>query len=345
MTIRGCTQNCAICGGSNHAMRALCKRDRPSYRSPERVVDDVKTMASYTDAPIFLIGDLNQAGGGYAEAVLQGLKGLAPTNDIVLELFTCAPESFFRLASDACRNLNFEMSPESHDESVRHLAGKHYTNAEIEQNIEWALAKGAKKFDLYFMTGIPGQDYDSVMGTIDYCDALMSRFGSRLMPFISPLAPFIDPSSLVWDDPERYGYTLFCRTLEEHRQALLQPSWKYILSYETKWMNRDRIVDATYEAGRRLNLLKMKYGQVSRETGESTDRRIRAAIDLNARIDRIIGEEPPGETRRARLMGLKRDMDACSSSTICDADEIKWRILGRRFKLFRIIRDCLRGAA
>jgi hypothetical protein len=191
------------------------------------------------------------------------------------------------------------------------------------------------------MTGIPGQTYNSVMDTIDYCEYLMKRFGSRLMPFISPLAPFIDPSSLVWDNPERYGYKLLYKTLEEHRQALLQPSWKYILSYETKWMNRDQIVDATYEAGRRLNLLKMKYGQIDKDKGECTDQRIKAAIDLNNHIDRIILEEPEKEKRRARLMKLKKEMEIYSLSTICDTDEIKWRVLGRRYNILKILMDCL----
>ena len=341
MTVRGCTQNCAICGGSAHAMHDLCRRKRPSFRSPEKIIQDVKKMASYTSAPIFLIGDLNQAGEDYASAVLEGLKALKPKNDIVLELFSFAPESFFKRASQACPNLNFEMSPESHDEAIRTLAGKHYKNEEIEQDIEWALAYGAKKFDLYFMTGIPGQSYDSVMDSIDYCRYLMKRFDSRLMPFISPLAPFIDPSSLVWDNPEKYGYNLFYKTLEEHRQALLQPSWKYILSYETHWMDRGQIVKATYEAGRRLNLLKMKYGQIEKETGECTDRRIRLAMDLSERIDRIVHEEGDTERRRARLMGLKKEMQSYSLSTICDTKEIQWRVMGRRFKLLRILWDCL----
>jgi hypothetical protein len=48
----------------------------------------------------------------------------------------------------------------------------------------------------------------------------------------------------------------------DHRQALLAPSWKYVLNYETEWMNRDQIVAATYEAGRRLNQIKAEYGVV-----------------------------------------------------------------------------------
>ena len=76
--------------------------------------------------------------------------------------------------------------------------------------------------------------------TIDYCEDLLKRFGKdgRLAPFISPLAPFLDPGSRGFEDPEEHGYQLFARTLEEHRRLLVAPSWKYVLNYETQWMDR-----------------------------------------------------------------------------------------------------------
>lgn len=341
MTVRGCMQNCAICGGSAHAMKKLCNRKKPDYRSPQKVIKDVQKMASYTSAPIFLIGDLNQPGNSYAEAIFNGLTPLKIKNDIVLELFNPAPEDFFKMAARACPNLNFEISPESHNESIRTFAGKHYKNHELEKNIEWALALGARKFDIYFMTGIPGQDYRSVMETIDYCETIMKKFGSRIMPFISPLAPFIDPVSPVWDNPDKYGYKLFYKTLEEHRQALLQPSWKHILAYETKWMTRDQIVEATYEAARRLNLLKIKFGQITKESGQETENRINEAIRLNKKIDKIMNEFKHPQDRRGHLFGLKKEMDAYSLSTICNKNEINWRITGKKFHYSKILFDVL----
>jgi len=43
-----------------------------------------------------------------------------------------------------------------------------------------------------------------------------------LLPFIGPMAPFLDPGSMVFEDPGRYGYTLGARTLAEHRRLLTQ---------------------------------------------------------------------------------------------------------------------------
>jgi hypothetical protein len=101
------------------------------------------------------------------------------------------------------------------------------------------------------MIGLPEQDSGSVLDTVAYSSELLERFGGRLHPFISPLAPFVDPGSRAFEEPGRYGYHFFYRTLEEHRRALLGPTWLQTLNYETRWMTREQIVAVTYEAGRR----------------------------------------------------------------------------------------------
>ena len=61
--------------------------------------------------------------------------------------------------------------------------------------LEDAIDLGSKRIDLFFMTGLPRQTYSSVLKTVDYCHSLLERFRSynKLIPFISPLAPFLDP--------------------------------------------------------------------------------------------------------------------------------------------------------
>ncbi len=100
--------------------------------------------------------------------------------------------------------------------------------------------------------------------------------------------------------PSKYGYRLFCRTFEEHRQALTQPSWKYILNYETEWMSRDQIVDSTYEAGLRLNRLKARYGLADPRQAAVTEERILRARRLIAQIDDIMSIED--ESRREQTV-------------------------------------------
>ena len=336
MTCRGCTHNCAICGGSRFALRESYSRETCAYRSPKKVAADILAIAGYTNAPIFVVGDLRQAGDSYASAVLSGLKAVRPCNAVVLELFTPAPESYFKEVAAALPNFNFEISPESHDEEVRRASGKFYGNEAMENSIRFALDQGCSKFDVFFMIGVPRQTSRSVMETIDYCGHLMKTFGRRLNPFISPLAPFLDPGSMAFENAEEIGYRIFCKTLEDYRQALLAPSWKYTLSYETRWMTRAEIVDSTYQAGLRLNRLKKEYGLVGGETAEKTEKRVLLAMEMIREVDAIIGVPEPERT--ARLKALKETFDRASMATVRDKDEIKWPVLRRRLNFPRILR-------
>ena len=81
-----------------------------------------------------------------------------------------------------------------------------------------ALEAGCGRLDIFFMTGLPQQTTQSVMATVDYCEHLLQKFNGnkRLSLFIAPISPFLDPGSLGFEKPERYGYRLLFRKLEEH---------------------------------------------------------------------------------------------------------------------------------
>jgi B12-binding domain/radical SAM domain protein len=339
MTCRGCTHNCVICGGSRQALSHYCAREACAYRSPAKVAEDILSLAKYTQTPIFVVGDLRQAGEDYARTVLSRIRQVRPKNPVVLELFTPAPESYFREVSQALPHFNFEISPESHDIQVRRASGKFYTNEEMEKSIRAALDHGCSKLDVFFMIGLPRQTLPSVMETIDYCASLMKTFDRRLNPFISPLAPFLDPGSIAFEKAGEMGYRVFHKTLEDYRKALLAPSWKYTLSYETKWMTRDEIVEGSYQAGLRLNRLKGQFGLLDGETVRKTENRILLAMDLIRKIDELILLGEPERSRK--LLNLKATLDRASMSTVCDKEEIKWPVFSRGLNFPNIFKAIL----
>lgn len=329
LSCRGCSCRCRTCGGSAMAMDSMCMRPSPAYRSPEDLAADIRSMARWSRGPVFVLGDIRFGGPDYADKFLSLVKGA--TRQLILEVLTPASREFFRKLSEAAPDFILQMSPESHDEKVRSAFGRTYGNAELEETIAGALEAGCKRFDLFFMIGLPEQTYDSVMETVEYCGRLMERFNTgprpRLFPFISPFAPFLDPGSEVFNDPEKYGYRLLRRTLEEHRQALVQPSWKHVLNYETKWMNRDEIARSTYEAGLRFNRLKLQYGLVGEQQAAATEERIHKAVRLMQRIDEILTE--PDETLRGELLqAIKSQVDSANISTVCDKRELEAQISG-----------------
>lgn len=288
-TCRGCNHNCVICGGSNAAFRTFLNRDKTVFRSPQAIARDIKNIARFSNAPIFILGDIRQPGDECADELLDIIARDRVRNQLMLEVFNPAPAVFLQKLSRACSNFCLEISPESHDPVVRKAAGKHYTNEALEQMIADALAVGCGRIDIFFMVGIPRQTPQSVMETVDYCEHLLEKFNGdkRIALLIGPLAPFLDPGSLAFEQPQQYGYRVLFSTLEEHRQALLAPSWRYTLNYETQWMTRDQIMDTTYEAILRLTRLKAKYGLITKKMAETQQWRINTSLELERRIGEI----------------------------------------------------------
>ncbi|MDZ7264440.1 MAG: TIGR04190 family B12-binding domain/radical SAM domain protein [candidate division KSB1 bacterium] len=335
MTCRGCTHNCVICGGSQYGMKHYCERSQPSYRAPELIVQDIHDISRFTSGPIFVIGDLNQPGSDYADRVISGLAKIKVKNELVFEIFVPATETFYDKLAAAVSHFNLEFSPESHDPLVRRKSGKHYSNEAIEANIQWALERGCRKFDIFFMIGLPHQTEQSVLETVEYSDYLLEKFGPRVVPFISPLAPFLDPGSIAFENPKRFGYKIFYHSLEDYRQALLKPSWKYFLSYETNWLTRDQIVAVTYQAASRLSAIKLKHGLIQQVEYDTIINRIQQAQAMLRRIDEVCAHGPDADCW-PQLKELELDMAQHSMATINEKREIKWPLLRTRFKLLNI---------
>ena len=344
---RGCKNSCLTCGGADSTYKMTCGRNVPAYRSPRLLAEDIGRVCRYLGGPIFMLGDIRHAGEEYVEEFLGALKKKRVTNDIVLELSLPPSREFLAMVARSIPKFSLEISPESHDENVRGAFGRGYSNDCLESSIGDALELGCRRVDLFFMIGLPHQTPESVRGTIKYCEVLLRKFSknrdTRIRPYISPLAPFLDPGSRAFEDPEKYGYRLFYKTLEQHRQALVAPSWKYVLNYETKWMSRDELVASTYEAAFGLNHLKMKYGLVRKKEGHTMEMRIRRATSVMLQVDEImaIGDEKLRQDRMDQLHAGLPPLNG--NATICREKELRWPVKSIRFNLPRIIWAALGG--
>jgi hypothetical protein len=151
------------------------------------------------------------------------------------------------------------------------------------------------------------------------------------------MAPFLDPGSAVFENPEAFGYKIYYRTAEEHRQALMLPSWKYMLNYETEWMTRDDIVYSTYEAALRLNRSKAQHGLVDDRTADLIEERIQGATELMREIDRVVETvEPHDQNSELRHLGVR--FNHLDIATICGKDELQWPTHFFRMNWFRILK-------
>ncbi len=319
---RGCSFDCAICGGSRNAYRLAVNRGRPALRSPERLLDDIRTIATFSRSPIFMVHDPRIGGVPRAQRFFELLEAARVRNEIVFELFYPAGDTFFQMAQRAAGAWSMEITLESADEGLRRANGKFpYTNAALEDTIASALAHGCRKLDLFFMVGIPHQTPESAAETVAYCEHLADRFGNdpRLHYYVAPLAPFLDPGSRAFEDPS-FGYRVRFGSLEDYRRALLEPTWGDALSYETDAMTREQIVDTSYAVARGLSELKHRRGLIDDATFATVRRHLddaeRAIAEVRAAADPVLR---PADGRRVHPHITKAD-----TTSLCGSDELRW---------------------
>ena len=327
LTCRGCSRNCATCGGSAYAFKNHFGRRAVAWRAPELLIRDIEHVQDHVWGPIFVLNDFLQAGPEYTRKFIEGLRGKV-RNPIGFEFFGPPPagDDFYTMLDRNLDSWSVEISAESHDDDVRRAFGKgHYTMQQLEDTIVDALAHpNCTRFDLYFMTGIPKQTADSVHETGAYVKHLYERVGydPRLVVMTSPMAPFLDVGSIAFDNPEHYGYRLRARTFEEHRQRMILPSWKHIMNYESLSMTNDEMINATYDAALDINRIKGMHGIIPADMAAATDQRIRKARDQMARLDDVLLN---GTGRiDARLAALKEEFERLSESTVAEKTELNW---------------------
>ncbi|MEO8378323.1 MAG: TIGR04190 family B12-binding domain/radical SAM domain protein [Acidobacteriota bacterium] len=342
-TVKGCARGCVTCGASRPAFRRFMPGCFPLIRSPEAIAEQVRQLAEITRAPIFFVGDLRDGGKTYARDVLAALARTPVANRLVFEFFDPPDAALIATIDASVRRWGAELSPESHDESIRaHLGKARFTNARMEEAIELILRSRCEALDLFFMIGLPGQTHSGIMEMVDAIEQLFVRFDRRLSAFITPMGPFLDPGSDGFEQAEARGYRLFAHTLAEHRALLEQNDWQSMLNYETQWMTRAEIVDATYDAAERLNELKHRHGRINAKTAAGVRHRLARARAIRARLAHGSVTAP-----------LSREIRHASEGTVNDKTELfapgafltNFRIGGILRLLVREMRERIRRAS
>ncbi len=290
LAYKGCPYNCATCGGSRYTYARCFGRIGLAFKTPVALAEELMSICDYMRIPVFIVGDVQVLGNRWCERLIGELKSRGFDGTLFLEFFSPPRDEVLRLVERIPGRKYLQISPESQDEDIRRWFGRPYGNHELERFIHRVLEAGFERLDLYFMVGLPGQTPGSALGIPRYVDRLYGtlnpRLKARLDAFVAPLAPFVDPGSPAFEHPEAYGYTLLARSLEDHR-ALVEraPTWREMLNYETRWMSRRDVAEATYLAAEELVKVKARHGVI--EEGEAE-----RVIDLMARARRMDGDKP-----------------------------------------------------
>ncbi|MHB1439754.1 MAG: TIGR04190 family B12-binding domain/radical SAM domain protein [Cuniculiplasma sp.] len=246
----GCHFNCAFCGGSNFSYKNNFFHVSPIYRNPITVGREIELAQEVLGAPIFVAGDINLAGEKFYGDLFKTIKDLGVEIPILTEYFKPPQKDYLNLLGRTFRDFSVEISPESSSENIRRANGREYSNEELERSISNAMDAGCKKFDVYFTLGISGQDEKELQKDIKYASELMlKQKGTKMQvySFISPLTPFIDPGSLIYEKPEKYGFHITARTIKDYYDLLDRgKSWVDFLNYYNVWMSVKDIERLTY---------------------------------------------------------------------------------------------------
>ena len=309
MVCRGCTRNCATCGGSATTYRKYLGRSKIALRDPELVARDVAHSSKFIPGLIFILNDPLQGGPDYFEALIRNLGKLKLRKPVAFEFFGPPTADQLHLLSEQLDDWSIEVSAESHDDGIRDRFGKgQYATRQLEDSIKLALELGINRYDVYFMIGIPGQDEKSVRENARYLKRLyeLNDNDRRIFPFISPMAPFLDVGSRAFDDPEKFGYRLKARSIEEHRQLLLEPSWKHIMNYESLLLPTDVFADVVYDAAHITNDIKEEVGVTAPQMAAEVRRRLTESQATMHKIDRL--RELPSAEYEQGLAEMEQEM-------------------------------------
>ncbi len=325
LTTKGCTYNCAICGGSQSAYEINCHRGGLVMYPPDKICKGINLVKKFTGSPIYLVGDIRQGGDEYVSSLLRGIHNLNIKNQIIFELFKEADEDFFRQIEENVQKYALEITVESCDEDIRKREGKlPCSNKTLIETFKAALAHRVDRIEIFFMVGLPGQTYESALRNVDFCEEIFNKCGmDRKLNFvITPLGPFLDPASGAFEHPEFYGYKSLCRTIEDHLKISTEPSWKDNLSFETEYMNRDIIAKATYDSAIKLYDLKYRYGIINKDTYSRVMRQIRDSMDFMSELDKLKSVKP--EERENAVYKLKTKLIHYGEYALYGENESTW---------------------
>lgn len=267
----GCEFNCAFCGGSNFSYKNNFFNSSPIFRDPKQIANEIYSAYEVLGAPVFVVGDINQGGEKFYQSLFREIRSMGIDVPLLTEYFKPPSLSYLQELANNFTDFTAEISPESSNQTIREKNGRSYSNNELEKSIENAEKLGCKKFDVYFTLGISGQGQKELDDDIEYAKKLMLKQRDRKMKvyaFISPLTPFIDPGSLIYEMPEKYGFKINTKTLAGYFDLLDRgKSWVDFLNYETKWMSKLDIEKNTYRAEIEMMKARIESGLISEEKG------------------------------------------------------------------------------
>jgi radical SAM superfamily enzyme YgiQ (UPF0313 family) len=306
---RGCVHNCVGCGGSAYSYRTYLGRGKPAFRSPEKIVQDIRKLSEQGVERIFLFQDPRMGGRDYWIRLLAALQNEKnKLAQLTMEVFGPASEEYIRELSKIRVPLVLTMSPESLVDRVRRPYGRNYTNAEIFRTIRTCQKYGVP-IGIFSMIALPGDTRKTVRENWDVWEQICStneeNEGKASAHFAFGPMILLDPGSPGFDLPARHGYRLRFKSLEDYYQAMSLPSWHQWISYETTSLDRASITKLIIDSVERSIDIEEKYGLRSNFDADAA--RLWSVLANKLAIDVVDNAMGLDEDERRERLKLFRD--------------------------------------
>ncbi|MBN1385516.1 cobalamin-dependent protein [Candidatus Woesearchaeota archaeon] len=270
--IRGCTQDCVFCGGSKDSYASNFCRRSVSHPDIKDIVSQFRALKGIGRDYIFLYGDLRLLPRKALDSFFSELKN--ERLDVVLrgELFFPMDSGFLSMWKRSGIDVGFSMSPETADESLRMRLGRNYTNAQIEKQLH-LLARNQVHQSYFFMSPLPFQDLGGVRDSLRMMSRLYSMSRKYKDDFVgNPVYAtmcylmLIDPGSVLFRDPEKFGVKINFSTLSKISLAIRKSRhWSDLIGFETDFFSRKDIAGMIYFASMEKLRIHARFNEMSED--------------------------------------------------------------------------------
>lgn len=204
-TARGCKFHCSYCGGSKASHKLLAGRAGLVVRSPERIVDDLEQLEKKNIIQASFTYDIAEMGQDYWEAIFAGMRTRGLKIGLYNEFFQMPSPEFVRAFAKTVdlRQSAVALSPLCGNERVRRLNGKHYSNAQLFEMLDF-LGESKIFLFVYFSLNLPGITEEVFEETLDLATDIYHFYPSSLLKILNTNHT-VDPFSPMNIAPEKYG--------------------------------------------------------------------------------------------------------------------------------------------
>ena len=310
----GCDKHCRFCGGGATGTQIYgLQQHNLVYRTPLSIWDELQSIQKRKfhntpkPKPTLTIFNHWHSQPTILKSMLENLEQVNNFSNIFIYAHDLIRTPIIQEIVKICKPV-FILSPHSHNISIRQMcAVPNYTNTEMEAWIDGLLEKGVRLVEICFMIGLPKQTEYSVMKDLEYCEYLLEKYKSyhAVLPMISPMYPYLDIGSEIYENPKEYGYRIFYHTLSDYYHSSTALRLDHHLNYETENLSRSQIVNISFRSMIEMLQIKGRQGYLPRSLFEIRLNQLVKSQELFNQLNRIDAISSPA-TKKEEIKNISK---------------------------------------